>query len=36
MVRQAVGNGRFDSPEELEVLRHPYRELVVFVNHFCP
>jgi len=36
VVRQAVGYGRFDTPEELEVLERLYGALVVFVNHFSP
>jgi hypothetical protein len=36
VVRQQVGYGRYDTPEELEVLRELYRHLRLYVNFFQP
>jgi len=36
VVRQQVGYGRYDTPEELEALRELYRVLRLYVNFFQP
>jgi hypothetical protein len=36
VVRQQVGYGRYDTPEELEALRQLYRVLRLYVNFFQP